>query len=297
MDNPIKSGAPQRAAPPTTGQRTRRFLWRVVRLPLIAYLVVCLMMMWLENSLLFIPTRYPDGEWNPVGLRFEDATFASDNGAKLHGWYVPHSDPRAVVLFAHGNGGNITHRSDRLESFHRLGLSVLMFDYQGYGRSAGAPSATNIMADARAARRWLAERAGVAEGDIVLYGESLGGGVAVDLAAKDGARGLILESTFDYLPGVAAHHYPWLPVRLLMRSRIDSLGQIKNYHGPLLWSHGTADRVIPYEFGKRLFDAANEPKIGVTRAGADHNGPPHPEDDPKFRAALEEFLALLPSGS
>ena len=271
----------------------KRRAWRIVRLPLVAYLAVLLMMLWLENSLLFFPIRYPEGAWDPPHLKFEDAWFTAADGTRLHGWYVPHEAPRAVMLFAHGNGGNITHRDDRLENFHALGMSVLMFDYRGYGRSEGSPDVWNIMSDARSARAWLARRAGIEETDVVLYGESLGGGVAVDLAAKDGARGLILENTFDYLPAVAAHHYPWLPVKLLMRSKVDSAGQIGKYRGPLLWTHGTADRVIPYPFGRRLFDAANEPKIEVTLKGADHNGPPFPEDSPQFRDALERFFTLL----
>ena len=114
-------------------------------------------------------------------------------------------------LFLHGNAGNITHRDDRLLTLRRLGFSVLMLDYRGYGRSEGSPSEKGVLLDARAARAWLAQRAGVAEQEIVLWGESLGGGVAVDLAAKDGARGLILESTFTSLPDMAAHHYRWLP--------------------------------------------------------------------------------------
>jgi fermentation-respiration switch protein FrsA (DUF1100 family) len=140
----------------------------------------------------------------------------------------------------------------------RLNASVLVFDYRGYGKSEGTPSEAGLLADARAARRWLAARTGVAERDIVVVGKSLGGGVAVDLAAKDGARALILESTFPSLPEVAAHHVPWLPTHWLMNTRLNSVAQIGNYHGPLLQSHGDADRTIPYEMGRKLFDAANE---------------------------------------
>jgi fermentation-respiration switch protein FrsA (DUF1100 family) len=265
-------------------------VFRAVAVP---YLLVLLAMRLMENSLIFFPMPYPAGLWELPAGDVEDAWFTSPDGHKLHGWYAPRESPRAVLLFLHGNAGNITHRDDRLLALRRLGFSVLMLDYRGFGRSEGSPSEKGVLADARAARAWLAQRAGVAEPDIVLWGESLGGGVAVDLAARDGARGLILESTFTSLPDLAAYHYRWLPVRWLMRSRLDSLSLIGRYRGPLLWSHGDADEIVPYTNGLRLFEAANEPKEAVTFPGGRHNGPPHPEDRAEFRAALERFIARL----
>ena len=146
------------------------------------------------------------------------------------------------------------------------------FDYRGYGRSEGTPSEAGVLADARAARTWLARRAGIGENQIVLMGRSLGGAVAVDLAA-DGARGLVLESTFTSMPEVGHAAMPWLPVRTLMQTQFNSLAKISNYHGPLLQSHGTADRLIPYAMGRQLFEGANEPKQFIAIAGGDHNDP------------------------
>jgi fermentation-respiration switch protein FrsA (DUF1100 family) len=255
--------------------------------------LLLLAMRLMENSLIFFPMPYPAGLWELPATDVEDAWFTAADGRKLHGWYAPHEDPRAVLLFLHGNAGNITHRDDRLLAMRRLRFSTLIFDYRGYGRSEGSPSEKGVLADARAARAWLASRAAVNEQDIVLWGESLGGAVAVDLAAKEGARGLILESTFTSLPDIAAHHYRWLPVRWLMRSRLDSLSLIGRYHGPLLWCHGEADEIVPLANGLRLFAAANEPKEAVRFPGGFHNGPPHPEDRPEFRAALVRFLTRL----
>ena len=272
------------------GAELLRSILRVLRVLLLAYLFVLLGMMLLENSLIFVPTKYPDGAWNPPGLKFEDAYFEAPDGTKLHGWYAPHEQPRAVLLFAHGNGGNVTHRFDIVKQLHdRLGVSVMIFDYRGYGRSEGSPDEAGILADARAARAWLAQRAAVPESQIVLMGESLGGGVAVDLAARDGARGLILDSTFSSLPDVAAIHYPWAPVKLLMRTRLDSRAKIPDYHGPLLQSHGSADTIIPIELGRRLFEAANEPKQFVVIPGADHNDM---RSDLLYRS-VDEFLNRL----
>ena len=260
----------------------RIFVWL-----LIFYVTVAALAMLFEDSLIYFPSPYPDGDWEPGGLDFEDAYFPSADGTRLHGWYVAHSDPRAVVLFCHGNAGNLSHRAATAEILNRLvGVSLLVFDYRGYGRSDGAPNEAGILADARAARAWLARRAGIAESEIVLMGESVGGAVAVDLAAAEGARAIVLESTFTSIPDVAAHHYPWFPVRYVLRTRFDSLAKIPRYRGPLLQSHGDADTIVPYALGRQLFEAANEPKRFLTIPGGDHN-------DPLGRAYYDELIDFL----
>jgi len=257
---------------------------------LIAWLIVVAVSMIFEESLIFFPMRYPEGDWKPLGLPFEDAWFHADDGVRLHGWYAASDQPRAVVLFCHGNAGNVTHRAEQMRVLRELaGVSVLVFDYRGYGRSDGKPNETGLRADARAARAWLAQRAGIPESEIVVIGRSVGGAVAVDLAARDGARALVLESTFTSIPDMAARHYPWLPVGRLLRNRFDSLAKIGDYHGPLLQSHGNADTIFPYRFGQGLFDAANEPKTFITLPGSDHNDP----QNRQYYAALIEFLDVL----
>ncbi|HXT59412.1 MAG TPA: alpha/beta hydrolase [Pirellulales bacterium] len=269
--------------------RLRRVGWRVARLAAVCYLLVLLAMMFFEERLIFHPDRLPRDRWDRPGV--ERAWFEAADGAKLHGWYFPHPRPRAVVLFACGNAGNISYRAERLKFLSDAQhVSLLALDYRGYGLSDGQPDERGILLDARAARAWLAEQAGVAEREIVLMGESLGGGVMVDLAGRDGARGLILERTFTSLPDVAAFFYPMFPVRMLMRNRLDSLGQIANYRGPLVHCHGDVDEIIPFEMGRRLFAAANGPKRFVPLAGVGHNDPLPEEWD----AAIDEFLDDLP---
>ena len=268
------------------------WVWIVVRDLLIVYLVLLLILMLLENSLIFIPTNYANDNWSPAGIAIEDVRFAPADGTKLHGWFAPRENPTAIILYCHGNAGNVTHRIDAIRALHdRLGAAVFVFDYRGYGRSEGKPDEQGVLADARAARAWLAERTGVAPQRIVIMGESLGGAVAVDLAVDPmigGARALILEHTFSSMPDVAAHHYPWVPVRLLMKTQFDSLAKIRHYHGPLFQSHGDRDSIVPLESGRRLFDAANEPKQFLLIEGGDHNDSPPPGYYEKLRVFLEE---------
>lgn len=284
-----QASAPAAAASPGSRRRWLGRIWRPLRFAAICYLMIVLLAMLFERQLVFVPTRYPGGDWEPQGLAIEDAWFESPDGLRLHGWYVPHERPRAVILLCHGNAGNVTHRIDILRALHdRMDASVLVFDYRGYGRSEGSPDEAGVLADARAARTWLARREGIAETQIVQMGESLGGAVAVDLAAADGARALVLQSTFSSAPDVAAWHYPWLPVRWLMRTRLDAASKIANYRGPLLAAHSEADTIVPYWSGRKLFDAAHEPKQFVDLRG-DHNTPLNPA----YLKKLTEFLDTL----
>ncbi len=157
MDKPASEGTL-----PEKPRRWRQRGWfksvrRVACVVLVAYLIILLAMMWLEESLIFVPFSSPDDNWHPSDLQVEDAWFDTADGVRIHGWYVAHERPRTVVLFAHGNAGNVTHRADTLRALvQRVGVSVLAFDYRGYGRSAGKPTGQGILADARAARTWLA---------------------------------------------------------------------------------------------------------------------------------------------
>lgn len=245
-----------------------------------------------ERSSLFQPDKYPAGEWSQTTILVQDAWFAAADGTKLHGWYARRPQPKAHALVLHGNAGNVTLLADSLRILnHRHGLSVLALDYRGYGRSEGTPSEQGVLQDARAARKWLAQKEGIAERDVVLMGQSLGGGVAIDLAANDGCRGLVVAGTFTSVPDVAQHHVSWLPMRWLLSTKFDSLTKIKQYQGPLLLAHGDADEVVPYQQGLKLFEAAPGPKKMITNFGGKHNDP-LPEE---YRTALDEFLAHLPS--
>jgi fermentation-respiration switch protein FrsA (DUF1100 family) len=243
----------------------------------------------IEQSLVFWPVAYPLGDWSQEpGV--EDAWFQSNDGTRLHGWYAEAKQPRAIVLYAHGNAGNVANPRSRsiLRLYHdTLNTSILVFDYRGFGRSSGSPTESGMIEDARAARLWLANRTGLPEQKILLVGHSLGGGVVTKLASEDGARGLVLENTFTSLPDAEESH---VPLRPLMQLRFDSLAKIRDYHGPLLQTHGDNDHVIPFALGCKLFEAANEPKQFVPIPGGDHRGLPAPA----FVIALDRFLDSLP---
>jgi fermentation-respiration switch protein FrsA (DUF1100 family) len=247
---------------------------RLLRAIAIALLVVLLVLMFLENRLIFYPSKFDRGGWTPPTPNSEQITITTGDGITLAGWYMPHPQPRGVVLFACGNGGNMSYWAEVFRTLHtELKLTVLGFDYRGYGRSTGSPSEVGVLADARAARAWLAEREKIAENQVILMGRSLGGAVATDLA-QDGCRALVIESSFTTLPDVAARVYPFLPVRWVMRSRFDSLAKIRNYSGPLLISHGDADGLVPYAMGRTLHDTApSTAKRFFTVPGGDHNDP------------------------
>jgi fermentation-respiration switch protein FrsA (DUF1100 family) len=248
-----------------------------------------------ERSVVYQPSNAEVGDWaRGQQLGFEEVKIASSGETKLHGWYFDHPERQAVVLFLHGNGGNVATWAEPVrELAERHRLSVLLFDYRGYGKSNGEPTEFGLRDDADAARTWLARRTDVAEQSIVLFGQSLGGAVAVD-AATNGKppRGLVLVSTFTSAPKVASHHIPWLPAGLVMSQRFPSESRLKEYERPLLVSHGDADRVIPFEQGEKLFAAAaSKEKQFVRHVGGDHNDPlPR-----QFHEAFAAFLQRLPA--
>jgi uncharacterized protein len=257
---------------------------------LLGYMVLLGLLSFLEELLIFPAPKYPLGDWTPAGLNQEEVSFIAEDGVKLHGWYVAPPKPRAYILFCHGNGENVAFAADYLQYLRdELNVAVFAFDYRGYGRSEGSPNEAGVFADGRAAQDWLAQRANLAPGEVVLWGRSLGGAVAVNLAVENGARGLIVERTFTSLPDVAAVHYSWAPVRLLMRTRLDALSRIACYRGPLLQSHGTADSIVPYDLGRRLFDAHQGEKEFLSLDGHDHNDPPSDQ----WHAAIDRFLDRL----
>jgi uncharacterized protein len=278
---------------PTYFRRLGRLAVVAARTVAVAYLLVLLLLLFLENSLVYPAPKYPSGDWEAPYLSHEDVHFESGDGTKLHGWLVEHPEPRATILYCHGNGDCVGYLGPYLQQIRdNHQVTIFAFDYRGYGRSQGTPSERGILEDGHAAQMWLAERLKMRPSEIVLMGRSLGGAVAIDLAAKNGARGLIVQNTFTSLPDAAAVLYPWAPVRWLMRNRFESLSKISRCSCPLLISHGKEDVLVPYALGRQLFDAAPGPKRFVDLTGG-HND----EESPEYYEALHDFLITLPSAS
>jgi fermentation-respiration switch protein FrsA (DUF1100 family) len=244
----------------------------------------------LDEWLLFYPAPYPAGNWEPAGLEQEDIWFKAEDGTRLHGWLFSNENARASVLYLHGNAGNLSHRAPMLSYLrHKLAINIFIPDYRGYGRSAGTPTVSGALADARAARRALAEKQGIKEAEVVLMGRSLGGAIAVQLAAELNPRGLVLESTFSSLRAMAAQHYAFLSW-VVPEAKLNSSAALPQYNGPLLQSHGSEDSIVPLPLGEALFAAARQPKRFVLIPGGNHNDP-QPAD---YYEALQEFLEALP---
>ena len=270
----------------------RQQLWRIVRLVVVGYLVVCMLMALLERRLVYQPPLPLPNDQEAVELGAEEVWLQSEDGTKLHGWFFAHREPRHTILYGHGNGEDAERNSELMAWLRdELQAAVLIFDYRGYGLSEGTSHEAGIIADGVAAQRWLAERIGVSTDEIVLYGRSLGGGVMVALAEQLGAKALVVHGSFANMVDVAADHYFWLPVRLLMRNRYPSAERIKNYQGPLLQIHGTADRVVPLRLAKPLFAASpSERKKMIEVPGGTHND----QLSLKLLDSIREFLDELP---
>ena len=217
-----------------------------------------------------MPGREPEATPAAVGLAYEDVALQTVDDIRLHAWFIPAENPRATVLFCHGNAGNISHRLDSIRLLHSLGLQVLIFDYRGYGKSEGRPSEKGTYRDVDAAWHYLREVRGLTEAGIIIFGRSLGAAVAADLASRTRPAAVILESAFTSVPDMAAGIYPWLPVRLLSRYRYDNLGKVARIARPLLLVHSRQDEIIPFAHGERLFGRAREPKQFLELTGG-HN--------------------------
>lgn len=244
-----------------------------------------------ENRLVYYPDRVIHRTPRSVGLTYTDVRFEAADGSLLDGWYVPSSTPRAVVLICHGDAGNISTRIPLLEGLHKLRLSAFIFDYSGYGRSSGRPSERGTYLDAAAAWHWLAANvpgAGTSRLPLVVMGRSLGGPIAAYVASIHRPAALVLDSTFPSLRSLVRDRAPYLPVRLLLRYRYDTLAFLRGLHCPTLVVHSRNDTVVPIAEGRRLFAALPAPKEFLELAGPHVGG--FRFDAPKYEHALKRFL-------
>ncbi|MGY4867212.1 alpha/beta hydrolase [Mycolicibacterium elephantis] len=222
-----------------------------------------------QRRLIYFPSPGPVPSAATVLPNGRDVVIETDDGIRLGAWYFPVAGEAPAVLVFNGNGGDRSMRWPLAPALNRMGLSVLLFDYRGYGGNPGSPSEDGLAADAGAAQEWLAAQPGVEQ--IVYFGESLGAAVAVGLAVQRPPAALILRSPFTSLADVAAVHYPWLPVRRVLLDRYPSIDRIASVRAPLLVIAGDSDDIVPEQLSRRLYEAANAPKRYVVVPGAGHN--------------------------
>ncbi|TAJ10836.1 MAG: alpha/beta hydrolase [Nitrospirae bacterium] len=226
----------------------------------------------LDRFFVYHPAPWIDRDWARVsGLPLQEVWFQAEDGTKLFGWYVENRATPVVLLWCHGNAGNIIHRLENLVELYRLGFSVFLFDYRGYGRSQGRPTEEGMYQDALAAYDYLATSRHVAPERLLLFGRSLGGAVAGHVAVRRQAAGLILEGAFPSVAAVARAHYFGLPVDWLLGAEFNLTDRLAVLSLPVLVIHGGRDEIIPAELGRQVFDAARAPKDFYLVPGADHN--------------------------
>lgn len=249
-----------------------RTLFSVLTIAAGVYVGLGLLLYLMQGRMVFLanlPGRALTATPGDIGLAYENVSIDTADGERLHGWYVP-AGGNGVVLFFHGNAGNISHRLDSLAIFHKLGLDTLIIDYRGYGESTGSPSEEGTYRDAQAAWDHLVNERGIAPRRIIVFGRSLGGAVGAWLASRTRPAGVIIESCFSSGADMARRLYPFLPARLITRLRYPVTDYARGISSPLLVVHSRDDEIIPFEMGQSIFDAAPGPKTFLELRG-DHN--------------------------
>ena len=245
----------------------------------------------MKRNTLFFPEKYPSGLWDVSALdpRPSDHTITTPDGVRLHAWLFAAGDADApLMILFHGNGGNLSHRAGVAEGFARRGLSVLLFDYRGYGKSAGSPSESKLYVDGLAVYDYATQQLNVPADRIALYGESLGGPYAADVAAHRPARCVVIESSFHSAASVANAIYR-IPIGIFLGNSLPTARSLERAKVPVLVMHGDADTVIPFRCGKQLYDSLDGPKELYVVHGADHNEVPIVEGE-KYFARVVTFV-------
>jgi len=269
---------------------------RLISIVAIAYGLITLLAWVFQHHLLYLP-HVAGREWamtpEAAGLAYENLTLVTEDDIGLSAWWIPARPQRGVLLFFHGNAGNISHRMESIDIFHRLGMSVLIVDYRGYGASSGKPSESGTYRDAKAAWHYLTDERGVAPDDIVVFGRSLGAAVGAHLArgVAPAPGALILESPMTSAPDMAQSAYPFLPARWLTRFRYATDAYVRTVNCPVLVVHSRDDEIIPFSQGKAVFSGAPTPKRFLELKGGHNTG--FLESGPTYVHGIDGFLTEM----
>ena len=252
--------------------KAKRMLWIIFFTVMGIYLFFALFMYVSQEKFLYFPSKEIDATPDEINLPYEEVFFHAADGTKLWGWFIEKENSIGTILYCHGNGGNITHRLDSINIFHRLQLQTFIFDYRGYGKSEGSPSEKGTYLDVEAAWKYLTEEKKISPDRIFVFGRSMGGPIAAYIAFQKKPKALVLESTFTSVPDLAKELYPFMPVRLLARIEYPTQKYLTQIQCPVLISHSKDDEVVPYSHGKKLFDLAKEPKNFMEMIGGHNDG-------------------------
>jgi len=250
-------------------------IWKILAYVIGAYVALSLYIYFMQSSLIFYPNmpgRNLVATPENIGLSYQNVELVTEDNIKLHGWFIPNKNAKATLLFFHGNAGNISHRLDSIEIFHRMELNVFIIDYRGYGQSKGKITEKGTYRDAEAAWNYLNHIQGTNRKQIIIFGRSLGASIATWLASKHTPAALIIESGFTSVPSMGQRLYPFLPVRWLTYFKYNTKQYVKKISCPVLVVHSKHDDIIPYDEGREIFDAAHEPKQFLEMRGGHNNG-------------------------
>jgi len=251
--------------------RFRRMIVIVLCGLLLAYALLVAFVYLRQAKMLYFPTRQIEATPANINLPFDEITLQTADGVHISAWFIPAPQAKGFLIFCHGNAGNISHRLDSIRLFHEMNLSVLIFDYRGYGRSEGEPTEKGTYLDAEAAYDFLVKVKGVAPYRIIVFGRSLGSAVAAELAMRRDAGALIIESGFTSVPDLGRIFFPHMPVKFISRFHYATIDKVGRLHLPKLFIHSPDDEIVPYVQGRKLFETACEPKEFLIIRG-DHNG-------------------------
>jgi len=257
---------------------------------LVVFFVLLMVAIWaFQSKLVYYPDKTITIEPSSAGLDFKNVFLTTSDGLKIHGWFIHNDKSKDVLLFCHGNGGNISGRIGIVREFYDLGLSVFIFDYRGYGKSEGKPNEKGTYKDVDAAWKWLAEEKKYSNDNIYVIGRSLGGAVALYITEKENPEKLILDSTFLSVADMAKHQLPFLPVFLIPLYKYSNKERIKKIQCPVLIIHSKSDDIIPYNQGSELFKLAKDPKTFLEIRGSHNDG--FFESQDQYLKAVKEFIS------
>jgi fermentation-respiration switch protein FrsA (DUF1100 family) len=252
-----------------------RTLVSILTIAISIYLLLALMLYLFQGRMVFLsnlPDRALGASPSDIGLDYEDVSLTTSDNERLHGWYIPAADARGVLLFFHGNAGNISHRLDSIKIFHELGLDVLIIDYRGYGQSTGKTTEQGTYLDAQAAWDYLTNSRRVPAGRIIVFGRSLGGAIGAWLGAQHTPAAVIIESSFSSGVDMARRIYPFLPVRLITRLQYPVVDYAAQLDCPVLVVHSRHDEIIPFTMGQAIYAAVKQKKKFLELRGDHNNG-------------------------